>query len=104
LDEALALGLTSRHKVSEAARCDVQRPGSADLRALAAARGPQTLTRSQAEERFLALIRKAELPPPEINARLHGFGGSGAPGRRSGHPHDAALTSSGDLATRTGRR
>jgi len=73
LDEALALGLTSRHKVSEAARCDVQRPGSADLRALAAARGPLTLTRSQAEERFLALIRKAELPPPEINARLHGF-------------------------------
>ena len=32
-----------------------------------------TLTRSEAEERFLALIRQAGLPAPHINARLHGY-------------------------------
>ena len=73
LDEALALGLTSRQRVSEASRRDLRRPGSATLRALTASRGPLSRTRSQAEERFLALIREAELPPPEINVRLHGF-------------------------------
>lgn len=31
------------------------------------------VTLSQAEERFLALIRQAELPPPRVNRRLHGF-------------------------------
>ncbi len=34
--------------------------------------GP-TLTRSEAEERFLALIRQAGLPPPQVNRRLHGY-------------------------------
>ena len=31
--------------------------------------GP-TLTRSEAEERFLALVRAARLPPPECNTRI----------------------------------
>jgi very-short-patch-repair endonuclease len=31
-----------------------------------------TLTRSEAEERFLALVRAAQLPPPEVNVRVHG--------------------------------
>jgi very-short-patch-repair endonuclease len=30
-------------------------------------------TRSEAEEAFLALIRSAALPAPEVNARLHGY-------------------------------
>jgi very-short-patch-repair endonuclease len=34
--------------------------------------GP-TLTRSEAEERLLDLIRRAELPAPRINSRLHGY-------------------------------
>jgi very-short-patch-repair endonuclease len=34
--------------------------------------GP-TFTRSEAEERFLALIRQAGLPAPRVNARLHGY-------------------------------
>jgi len=73
LDEALASGLTSRRQVSEAASRNIRRAGSADLRALTLSRGPLTLTRSQAEERFLALIREAKLPAPEVNVRLHGF-------------------------------
>jgi very-short-patch-repair endonuclease len=32
-----------------------------------------TLTRSELEERFLALIRSGGLPEPEVNARLHGY-------------------------------
>jgi very-short-patch-repair endonuclease len=35
-------------------------------------RGPM-LTRSEAEERLLALIRAAELPEPEVNAQLGGY-------------------------------
>jgi very-short-patch-repair endonuclease len=35
-------------------------------------RGP-TVTRSEAEERFLSLIRDALLPPPEINVSIHGY-------------------------------
>jgi very-short-patch-repair endonuclease len=73
LDEALTRGLTKRQRMSEAARRDIRRPGSANLRALTPARGPLTLTRSQAEERFLRLIREAGLPAPEINVRLQGF-------------------------------
>jgi very-short-patch-repair endonuclease len=35
-------------------------------------RGP-TVTRSEAEERFLALVRSAQLPQPQVNARIHGY-------------------------------
>jgi len=35
-------------------------------------RGP-TVTRSEAEERFLALIRDALLPVPEVNVSIHGY-------------------------------
>jgi very-short-patch-repair endonuclease len=31
------------------------------------------VTRSELEERFLALVRKAGLPEPRVNARLHGY-------------------------------
>ena len=31
------------------------------------------MTRSEAEDRFLALIRNAQLPMPRANIRLHGF-------------------------------
>jgi very-short-patch-repair endonuclease len=35
-------------------------------------RGP-TATRSEAEERFLSLIRDALLPAPEVNVSIHGY-------------------------------
>jgi very-short-patch-repair endonuclease len=34
---------------------------------------PLTLTRSEAEERFLTLIRKAQLPLPETNVSVTGY-------------------------------
>jgi hypothetical protein len=34
--------------------------------------GPSTVTRSEAEERFLALVRSAGLPTPEMNVLVHG--------------------------------
>ena len=40
---------------------------------LARLTGDPTLTRSEAEERFLDLVRRADLPPPRVNARLHGY-------------------------------
>jgi len=45
------------------------RPGAPALRALLDADAP-ALTRSQAEERFLALVRAPELPAPESNVRV----------------------------------
>jgi very-short-patch-repair endonuclease len=45
------------------------RPGTHALRALLDD-GTPALTRSQAEERLLALIRAAELPAPETNIRI----------------------------------
>jgi very-short-patch-repair endonuclease/predicted transcriptional regulator of viral defense system len=46
------------------------RPGSRVLRVLLEADEGPALTRSEAEERFLSLIRKAGLPAPSVNARL----------------------------------
>lgn len=43
------------------------------LRALVDDGGDATLTRSEAEELMLALVRSARLPRPEVNARLHGY-------------------------------
>ncbi|HEV7846525.1 MAG TPA: type IV toxin-antitoxin system AbiEi family antitoxin domain-containing protein [Thermoleophilaceae bacterium] len=40
---------------------------------LDAEKNSTTFTRSDLEERFLALIRSAGLPEPEVNARLHGY-------------------------------
>lgn len=48
------------------------RRGSAQLRSLISGR-PNAVTRSQAEERFLELVRAAGLPGPRVNARILGF-------------------------------
>jgi very-short-patch-repair endonuclease len=42
-------------------------------RLIAAERRTSTITRSELEERFLALIRRGGLPDPEVNVRLHGY-------------------------------
>jgi very-short-patch-repair endonuclease len=49
------------------------RPGAAGLRSLIEGDARPALTRSEAEERLLALIRSAELPAPELNARVAGI-------------------------------
>lgn len=46
------------------------RPGTRALRALIEAHERPALTRSEAEERLLALLRRAELPAPDVNVRL----------------------------------
>jgi very-short-patch-repair endonuclease len=49
------------------------RRGLGGLKDLLESDEPRTLTRSQAEERFLALVRAGDLPAPEVNVRIHGY-------------------------------
>jgi very-short-patch-repair endonuclease len=49
------------------------RHGAPALRRLAERDERPALTRSEAEERLLSLIRSAELPNPEVNVPVHGF-------------------------------
>ena len=71
--EAQRRGLAdSRRLLALGARYPTRR-GARALRLLATGDERPALTRSQAEERFLALIRAAELPSPEVNIPLHGF-------------------------------
>ena len=73
LDEALARRIVSLTKIAELLERSAGHPGHGILSALVAQRGPSTVTRSQAEERMLGLIRAADLPAPELNVRLLGF-------------------------------
>ena len=50
----------------------VRRAGASRLRALLES-GQPAFTRSEAEEQFLALIRKAQLPAPEVNVKVGGL-------------------------------
>jgi very-short-patch-repair endonuclease len=68
--EAHARGLARRAElVALLARCP-RRAGVAALRSLIALNASAALTRSEAEERLLALVRTAELPAPEVNVRF----------------------------------
>jgi very-short-patch-repair endonuclease len=50
-----------------------RRPGRTSLLTLLASPDDPVLTRSEAEERFIALIRKGGLRPPEMNVMVKGF-------------------------------
>lgn len=50
-----------------------KRRGTGTLRALLAETSAGTFTRSQAEEKLLALVRAAGLPRPAMNVVVHGF-------------------------------
>jgi very-short-patch-repair endonuclease len=71
--EAQARRLVYRSHLASLLARHPTRPGTRVLRQLIAADTAPALTRSEAEERFLALIRNAELPAPEVNARLAGY-------------------------------
>jgi very-short-patch-repair endonuclease len=73
LDEALALRITSVSKLTTLLAERHGRPGRARLAGLLAQRQGSTATRSEAEERFLALIRAAGLPTPVMQAAIAGF-------------------------------
>jgi very-short-patch-repair endonuclease len=49
------------------------RPGTPKLRELLRGPGRPALARSAAEERFLALVRRAQLPAPEVNVEVAGY-------------------------------
>jgi very-short-patch-repair endonuclease len=84
-------GLTSSRQLERAlARCKRKHPtawdalpellrrhprhvGSRRLRAILGSGTTPALTRSEAEERLLALIRRGRLREPETNVRIHGF-------------------------------
>jgi very-short-patch-repair endonuclease len=58
------LSLVTRHR---------RRPGTPALLALLGMDAPPAWTRSEAEERLLALIGKGQLPRPEVNVRVEGY-------------------------------
>jgi very-short-patch-repair endonuclease len=72
LDEALIAKLVSPTQIAAFLDRTPRRPGAPRLKALLD-RSATTRTRSEAEERFLALVRAAELPVPEVNAQLQGY-------------------------------
>jgi len=72
-DRALVSRIMRTQEVTDVLERADGRAGRRPLRRLLdRERGP-TVTRSQAEERFLALIRGAHLPEPQVNARIHGY-------------------------------
>jgi very-short-patch-repair endonuclease len=70
--EALAMRSTTEAEIRETLARHRGGRGTRALQALLAD-GRPALTRSQAEERFLALIRKAKLPMPEANVVVERF-------------------------------
>jgi very-short-patch-repair endonuclease len=77
LERAFDEGVATRKVNATAVRAVLdqhpRRPGAARLRALAAPGRSLTMTRSESEERFLELVRKADLPRPQVNARIGRF-------------------------------
>ncbi|MEA2160421.1 MAG: hypothetical protein QOD66_2801 [Solirubrobacteraceae bacterium] len=73
LDEGLRSGVLTRGQVRDVLGRIPNRRGERRLRELVEPNGQTTVTRSEAEERFLALIRDAQLPDPSVNVRLEGF-------------------------------
>lgn len=71
--EALARRLVGRSGLLSLVDRHGGRPGAARLRALIDAASDQALTRSEAEERLLALTRKARMSAPATNARVAGY-------------------------------
>ena len=66
--QAIRRRLARRDEIAAAAKRAGRRRGAAALRSLLEAEGI-AYTRSAAERRMLSLIRQANLPPPQVNAR-----------------------------------
>ncbi|MGZ4181693.1 MAG: DUF559 domain-containing protein [Solirubrobacteraceae bacterium] len=73
LDEALIHRLVSHAAITAVLAAYPNRRGIGRLRALADPGRPTTETRSGGEEALLALIRRANLPVPEVNARVGSY-------------------------------
>lgn len=72
-DEMLVQRLVRIFEVVELLQRATGRAGGPLLAALLERQRGPVFTRSEAEERFLALIRGAQLPEPEVNVRIHGY-------------------------------
>jgi hypothetical protein len=72
-DEALVRGLVTFEAIDAVTERYPKREGVARIRALGRPDRKTTATRSEAEERFLAMVRKARLPEPEVNVRVGRF-------------------------------
>jgi very-short-patch-repair endonuclease len=70
LNEALVQRLVSQDAVGDAVRQAGRRPGVAGLRDILDRLDGPRLTRSEAEDRLLALLRSAHLPLPRTNTRI----------------------------------
>jgi very-short-patch-repair endonuclease len=70
---ALRLELLSERDLARILECYPHRPGAPQLRELLARDAAPAFTRSEAEARFLTLVRRAELPPPATNLRMCGY-------------------------------
>lgn len=68
--EALARSLVGRRELLNQLARNRGRRGTAPLRTLLEANGGPARTRSEAERRFLALVRRADLPGAETNVKL----------------------------------
>ena len=73
LDEALIKRLITHAAINAVANAYPHRRGVARLRALADPGRPTTETRSGGEEALLAMIRRANLPAPEVNAKVGSY-------------------------------
>lgn len=70
LDAAVSARLVRESALVAALTAAPRRPGTARLRSLLGEGQGAILTRSEAERRFLALLRAAELPTPLVNVRV----------------------------------
>ena len=68
--EAYARRLARRRELASLLARRSSRPGARALKTLLDDAGAPALTRSEAEDRLLALIRAAEFPAPEVNVRI----------------------------------
>jgi very-short-patch-repair endonuclease len=71
--EAFARRLVTHAELERTLDRNRRRPGAARFRALLEGHRDPALTRSEAEWRMLALLRKAKLTPPVVNARIGEF-------------------------------
>ena len=73
LEQAYVLRLLPPGAVEAAIERAQGRRTRALRRMITVERRTSSLTRSELEERFLSLVRRAALPEPEVNAWLHGY-------------------------------
>jgi len=73
LAQAERLNLLDRRDLAQRLATRSRKPGTPLLRTLLAEETGPAFTRSEAEERLLGLIRKAQLPAPETNVRVGSY-------------------------------